>query len=189
MGPTAAAAKPRPSVSQSLHFQLAHGAVQVVTLLLYPTTLPTRTLQPRRGGREQRRVSLSQGSFVWLTVAMAPLARLDLVNLLFMFCSLSSRIMPRSNEVIAPWPVTANSPGASRCAPGHRAGVRNRGAPSSTVRTRLYQDGNLIKENFPPHEIPEELRDPDGCTIWLNRCEADCRELEIIGHRQRVRPP
>jgi magnesium transporter len=54
--------------------------------------------------------------------------------------------------------------------------VRPRGA----IRTRLYRDGELIKENFPPKEISEELRDRHGCIIWLDLCEPTSEQLDII---------
>jgi magnesium transporter len=54
--------------------------------------------------------------------------------------------------------------------------VGQRGA----IRTRLYRDGRLLKENFPPHEISDELRDRHGCTIWLDLCEPTHEQLEII---------
>jgi magnesium transporter len=49
------------------------------------------------------------------------------------------------------------------------------------IRTRLYRDGKLLKEDFPPEEISDELRQRHGCIIWLDLCEPDSRELEIIG--------
>ncbi len=62
----------------------------------------------------------------------------------------------------------------------------NGGAPASparkgTVRTRLYRDGKLIKENFPPQEISDELRQRHGCLIWLDLCEPNPEQLAIIG--------
>jgi magnesium transporter len=50
-----------------------------------------------------------------------------------------------------------------------------------TVRTRLYRDGKLIKENFPPHEISDELRQRHGCIIWLDLCEPNAEQLAMIG--------
>lgn len=50
-----------------------------------------------------------------------------------------------------------------------------------TIRTRLYRDGKLIKEDFPPDEISDELRQRHGCIIWLDLCEPDVEQLEIIG--------
>ncbi|MBO0894331.1 MAG: hypothetical protein J2O39_08125, partial [Acidimicrobiales bacterium] len=50
-----------------------------------------------------------------------------------------------------------------------------------TIRTRLYRDGKLSKENFPPDDISEELRDRHGCTIWLDLCQPTTDQLDIIG--------
>ncbi len=52
---------------------------------------------------------------------------------------------------------------------------------SGTVRTRLYRDGTLIEEDFPPDKISEELRNRHGCIIWLDLCEPTAEQLEIIG--------
>jgi magnesium transporter len=50
-----------------------------------------------------------------------------------------------------------------------------------TVRTRLYRSGELIKEDFPPDQISDELRQRHGCIIWLDLCEPNAAELDIIG--------
>jgi magnesium transporter len=52
---------------------------------------------------------------------------------------------------------------------------------SGAIRTRLYRDGELLKQDFPPDEISDELRDRHGCTIWLDLCEPNSEQLEIIG--------
>jgi magnesium transporter len=49
------------------------------------------------------------------------------------------------------------------------------------IRTRLYRDGKLTKEDFPPEEISEELRQRHGCLIWLDLCEPSIEQLDIIG--------
>ena len=38
------------------------------------------------------------------------------------------------------------------------------------VRTRLYRDGSLVKENFPVDEISDHLEDDTACVIWLDLC-------------------
>jgi magnesium transporter len=48
------------------------------------------------------------------------------------------------------------------------------------IRTRLYRDGKLIKENFPPDEISDELTHRHGCIVWLDLCEPTTEQLEII---------
>jgi magnesium transporter len=66
------------------------------------------------------------------------------------------------------------------------APAENGGPPADrprkgTVRTRLYRDGKLVKENFPPHQISDELEQRHGCTIWLDLCEPNAEQLAIIG--------
>jgi magnesium transporter len=39
----------------------------------------------------------------------------------------------------------------------------------------------LVKENFPPHEISDELRERHGCIIWLDLCEPNAEQLAMIG--------
>ena len=67
-------------------------------------------------------------------------------------------------------------------------GDRTQSSPASitgpargAVRTRLYRDGKLLKENFPPDQISDELQQRHGCTIWLDLCEPDSKQLDIIG--------
>jgi magnesium transporter len=55
------------------------------------------------------------------------------------------------------------------------------GSTRGAVRTRLYRDGNLIKENFPAQEISDELEEQQGCVIWLDLCEPSSAQLGIIG--------
>jgi magnesium transporter len=46
-------------------------------------------------------------------------------------------------------------------------------------RTRLYRDGKLVKENFPPAEISDYLEDP-AATIWFDLCSPDEADLATI---------
>jgi magnesium transporter len=55
------------------------------------------------------------------------------------------------------------------------------GPHPGSIRTRLYRDGRLIKEDFPPQEISAELRERHGCAIWLDLCEPTHEQLGIIG--------
>ncbi len=55
------------------------------------------------------------------------------------------------------------------------------GPTRGAVRTRLYRDGKLLKENFPPDQISDELHQRHGCMIWLDLCEPDSKQLDIIG--------
>jgi magnesium transporter len=52
---------------------------------------------------------------------------------------------------------------------------------SGAIRTRLYRDGKLVKQDFPPDEISDELRSRHGCIIWLDLCEPNSDQLDIIG--------
>ena len=64
---------------------------------------------------------------------------------------------------------------------GHDPGTRVKAPSTGTIRTRLYRDGKLAKEDFPPDEISEELRERHGCIIWLDLCEPTREQLDIIG--------
>ncbi len=55
------------------------------------------------------------------------------------------------------------------------------GRKKGAVRTRLYREGELIKEDFPPDEISDELRERHGCMIWLDLCQPDAEQLEMVG--------
>ena len=52
---------------------------------------------------------------------------------------------------------------------------------SGAIRTRLYRDGKLVKEDFPPEEISDELINRHGLLIWLDLCEPTSEQLGIIG--------
>ena len=47
------------------------------------------------------------------------------------------------------------------------------------ARTRLYRNGVLEKENFPPADISDSINDP-GVVIWLDICSADGEGLEEV---------
>ncbi len=64
---------------------------------------------------------------------------------------------------------------------GRAATAPARTRARGTIRTRLYRDGELIKENFPPDEISDELTQRHGCIIWLDLCEPNTEQLAIIG--------
>jgi hypothetical protein len=49
------------------------------------------------------------------------------------------------------------------------------------VRTRLYRDGALVKEDFPAEQISDYLEDGTGCVVWLDLCAPDEDQLAIIG--------
>jgi magnesium transporter len=55
------------------------------------------------------------------------------------------------------------------------------GPAQGAVRTRLYRDAKLLKEDFPPEEISDELRQRHGCIIWVDLCQPNSEQLEAIG--------
>ena len=55
------------------------------------------------------------------------------------------------------------------------------GPGKGAIRTRLYRDGVLIKENFPAEDISEQLQHKTGCLIWLDLCAPDRQQLGLIG--------
>jgi magnesium transporter len=62
------------------------------------------------------------------------------------------------------------------------AGAEEDGSASERgVRTRLYRDGALVKENFPAEEISDHLEDDTDCVVWLDLCAPDKDQLGIIG--------
>jgi magnesium transporter len=74
--------------------------------------------------------------------------------------------------------------------PADSAFLLNRGSVQSvaaspqqrtTIRTRLYRDGKLLKEDFPPDQISDELENRHGCIIWLDLCEPTAAHLDLIG--------
>ena len=63
---------------------------------------------------------------------------------------------------------------------GSSAVAQPLGRKKGAVRTRLYREGELIKEDFPPDEISDELRERHGCMIWLDLCQPDAEQLEMV---------
>ena len=55
------------------------------------------------------------------------------------------------------------------------------GQPKGAIRTRLYREGSLVKENFPVDEISDHLGDDTDCVVWLDLCAPDREQLGIIG--------
>ncbi|SEM33750.1 magnesium transporter CorA family protein [Nonomuraea pusilla] len=47
------------------------------------------------------------------------------------------------------------------------------------MRTRLYRNGVLEKEDFPIEEVSDHLADPDS-TVWFDLCSPDPRQLAMI---------
>lgn len=64
---------------------------------------------------------------------------------------------------------------------GNSAIAQPLGRKKGEIRTRLSREGKLIKEDFPPDEISDELEARHGCMIWLDLCEPDSEQLEIVG--------
>lgn len=46
-------------------------------------------------------------------------------------------------------------------------------------RTRLYRDGELVKENFPVAEISDHLQEP-GCLVWLDMLASHTDDVNAI---------
>jgi len=57
-----------------------------------------------------------------------------------------------------------------------------RDAPTSqtALRTRLWRDGALVKENFPFSEVSDYL-DEDSCLLWVHLHEPDAEALAALG--------
>ncbi|MBO0730748.1 MAG: magnesium transporter CorA family protein, partial [Acidimicrobiaceae bacterium] len=53
--------------------------------------------------------------------------------------------------------------------------------PEHGIRTRIYRDGKLLRENFPVDQISDELENRHGAAIWLDLCEPTQEQLGIIG--------
>lgn len=47
------------------------------------------------------------------------------------------------------------------------------------AHTRVYRDGTLIAENFPPADISDHLEDP-ACVVWLDLCSPTDSDLAMI---------
>ena len=73
---------------------------------------------------------------------------------------------------------------AENAEPKAPAGSRTPGPRSEgkgIVRNRLYQNGRLARENFPPEQISDHLHDDADCVVWLDLCQPDSEQLAIIG--------
>ena len=55
------------------------------------------------------------------------------------------------------------------------------------MRTRLYRDGKLVLQDFPPADISEYLRDPDA-RVWLDYCLPTEAELATIAEEFQLHP-
>jgi magnesium transporter len=55
------------------------------------------------------------------------------------------------------------------------------------MRTRLYRDGKLELEDFPPADISEYLRDP-AARVWLDYCAPTQDELATIAEEFQLHP-
>ena len=54
-------------------------------------------------------------------------------------------------------------------------------------RTRLYQDGKLIAEDFPAAQVSDHLEDPSS-VVWLDLCLDDGDKLEIVSEELNLHP-
>ena len=55
------------------------------------------------------------------------------------------------------------------------------------ARTRLYRDGDLVLEDFPPDDISDHLQDP-ASLVWLDLCDPDEDELGIVAREFELHP-
>jgi magnesium transporter len=55
------------------------------------------------------------------------------------------------------------------------------------MRTRLYRDGKLVLEDFPPADISEYLREADA-RVWLDYCAPTAAELATIAEEFQLHP-
>ncbi|MDX6310455.1 MAG: magnesium transporter [Nocardioidaceae bacterium] len=55
------------------------------------------------------------------------------------------------------------------------------------VRTRLWRDGSLIKEDFPFEDISDYI-DEDGCLVWVDICDAAKQQLNELADELTLDP-
>ncbi|MEE6260086.1 magnesium transporter CorA family protein [Plantactinospora sonchi] len=49
--------------------------------------------------------------------------------------------------------------------------------------TRLYRDGNLVDEDFPPEEVGDRLDRDDRAIAWLDICRPEERDLRLLAEK------
>ena len=54
--------------------------------------------------------------------------------------------------------------------------------------TRLYRQGVLEAKDFPAAQISDYLQQPDT-VVWLDLCEPDQQDLEVVSEGVRAAPP
>jgi magnesium transporter len=55
------------------------------------------------------------------------------------------------------------------------------------ARTRLYRDGELVRENFPVSEISDRIVEPNAF-VWLDYCAPTGAELATIAQELNLHP-
>ncbi len=55
------------------------------------------------------------------------------------------------------------------------------------AHTRLYRDGKLELEDFPPADVSEHIEEPDA-TVWLDFCEPTQQDLATIASELNLHP-
>ena len=55
------------------------------------------------------------------------------------------------------------------------------------ARTRLYQDGKLIAEDFPAAEVSDHLEDPSS-VVWLDLCLEQGDKLHTVSEELNLHP-
>ncbi len=56
------------------------------------------------------------------------------------------------------------------------------------IRTRLYKDGKVVKENFDPAEISDHLEAKDACLVWLDLGAPRPEDLALIAEEFGLNP-
>jgi magnesium transporter len=86
--------------------------------------------------------------------------------------------VPAVNEAMIPHPQPA--PGDEHTEGPVAPSVSPAVPPRCPARTRLYRDGHLIGEGFPPAEISDHLDAEPDAVVWLDLLDPDPRDLEVV---------
>jgi magnesium transporter len=72
-----------------------------------------------------------------------------------------------------------------------RGGAGHHGAVSDTqrpTRTRLYQDGKVIAQDFGADEVVAKLEEHPGAVLWLDLLDPDLGDLQSVAHDFHLHP-
>ena len=86
--------------------------------------------------------------------------------------------VPAVNEAMIPHPqpATGDEHTEGDVAPSLSPAV----PPRCQARTRVYRDGQLVAEGFPPAEISEHLDADPAAVVWLDLLDPDTRDLAVV---------